>query len=244
MPRAAGFTLIELLVVIAIIAILAALLLPALSLAKAAGQSAACKSNLRQIGIALSVYSGDYHKYPRWLEGGQNAGNAFMFWDTKLLPLAANTRNLFVCPANLRAPAWTNTARLNGPNPSYDYNMAGTGRYRATTPNLGLDGNSTGPTAAVYLDENQLKAPSEMVAVADAKAKDSDGGDDDLDDLTPINLLNEMTSPRHDQGANVVFCDAHVEYGKAKLWLAKTPGARQRWNFDNQPHPETGANDP
>src|SRR2546426_10169292 len=62
--RRDGFTLVELLVVIAVIAILAALLLPALAKAKASAQSAACKSNLRQLGLALNMYVDDWGKYP------------------------------------------------------------------------------------------------------------------------------------------------------------------------------------
>ena len=55
-----AFTLIELLVVIAIIAILAALVLPALSAAKRKAQQANCMSNLRQVGLALHLYTDDF----------------------------------------------------------------------------------------------------------------------------------------------------------------------------------------
>ncbi|MBI2948401.1 MAG: prepilin-type N-terminal cleavage/methylation domain-containing protein [Verrucomicrobia bacterium] len=61
-----AFTLIELLIVIAIIAVLASLLLPALSQAKRSAYSVRCKSNLRQLATGLQLYVDDHQVYPSW----------------------------------------------------------------------------------------------------------------------------------------------------------------------------------
>jgi prepilin-type N-terminal cleavage/methylation domain-containing protein/prepilin-type processing-associated H-X9-DG protein len=246
--RSRGFTLIELLVVIAIIAILAALLLPGLALARAAGLSTACKSNLPQMGVALTGYATENRKYPLWVTtaGTSSRGTGGVFlWDAALLPGAASNRSIFTCPAHLNAPPWTNNTRTPVPNPSYGYNAAGTGHYNQTHPSLGLDGGAATSGAPQYATEAQVKAPADLVAIADTKPKSS-GSDGDLDDIYPVNLPTELNlpMPRHTRGANAVFCDGHVEYQKLKVWLTHLDPVLCRFNIDHSAHEETWSNVP
>jgi prepilin-type N-terminal cleavage/methylation domain-containing protein len=124
-PHGGGaFTLIELLVVIAIIAILAALLLPALSAAKEKGRRALCTGNLRQIGMASTLYANDYNDFfPKAAKnGGWNAINPFQLDATLLAEateLGFSTNNPAQQGGDTMSPTvWTCPNRPGLPAPS------------------------------------------------------------------------------------------------------------------------------
>ncbi len=249
-----AFTLIELLVVIVVIGILAGLLLPVFSRAKARAQSLSCLNHERQMGLALRMYVDENHVYPYWLGLG-----TYQYQGTGTLPLDANIgtwqqalepyyqikwyQNEFQCPA------YRGLFDVYPDIGSYGYNAFGSD-FSATSTCLGL-GVSPGQTSYLLqspVSDSQVLFPSEMVAITDARnffGEDPKIGQPfwgynwaqpGLHRPVPI-AYTLQRPPQHGQSFNVLFCDGHMASMRVLDLFSLTKNA-PIWNNDHQRHPE------
>ena len=184
-----AFTLIELLVVIAVIALLAALLLPALSRARSAADTAVCGSNLHQWTLALNLYVRDYEVYPvsgvagaadtppgspgpQWYHRLTNyLGPDWPKWDGDLARYQPNQHSsVGACPGYARLPG-----SFGGDYGAYAYNTMGATSNNIVDLGYGLiasGGDNRVVTAFTlttpYVKESQVVSPSQMIAIGDA----------------------------------------------------------------------------
>jgi prepilin-type N-terminal cleavage/methylation domain-containing protein/prepilin-type processing-associated H-X9-DG protein len=237
----AAFTLIELLVVIAIIGILAAMLLPALNRARERAQAAACGSNLKQIGVAITMYEDDYRG---WIPPAARAapGMDGASYDRLISPYISGNNTVGVTNPNhqwaylFKCP----TDRLAHLNPlesprSYAMNIRldnFTG-LKGMMTYVGLGVNSAAiddPSGTIMVAERPNLANSyDYVANSDCGCPDSSNGGDAYCAPGPYGQITSAsaypsTLPWHSGGWNYLFVDGHVEWLLPQQTLGKGNG--------------------
>jgi prepilin-type processing-associated H-X9-DG protein/prepilin-type N-terminal cleavage/methylation domain-containing protein len=262
-PRRRGFTLVELLVVIGIIALLISILLPALNKAKQQALKVSCAANLRSMGQGMIIYINDTKHYPG--HGMVRGGDPYAVWPTRIrASLRQGGRNTFNCPANPDGFKWQKVLgsgsdyadaidaafgyefgelRLNVFDVPFSYGYNDWGAHFAFG---GWDGQQKGLGGDLWqaqwkeIKASRVRRSEEMIAIADNVA---DGAwDFNIDPTTPAEFPGKI----HGNGANVLFCDGHVEWFLQKdltvidpITKAAYPDAKRRpiermWNNDNK----------
>ncbi len=256
-----GFTLIELLVVIAIIGVLGSLLLPALAGAKSKAQAVKCKSNLRQIGIALISYTAEHEAYPLYgrLVNASEPGGAKEKWHDDIMPQLPKGWNngVYHCPGygktveNYRAVHFATYQSFG----SYAYN-SGSGNNEGQYL-YGLSGKPSrlsGTPILTAVQESEIRNPNDMIALGDSFSRSYGYGFKEytLPISERLDFLSRkidgilVTWPifggvqrRHRGRSNNTFADGHVEANTLKkLFFSLAPSDLARWHTDNLSHEE------
>jgi prepilin-type processing-associated H-X9-DG protein/prepilin-type N-terminal cleavage/methylation domain-containing protein len=230
--RPVAFTLVELLVVIAIIAILAAMLLPALGKSKAAGHSICCQNNLSQLQKGYLMYVDDFNdrlppnetRASLSMPGSWIVGNAQL--DTKVTNIQAGVLVPFVrsaleyrCPADkstvtgsslLRTRSYSLEAWLNGATEDW-----GPGDYPWSQVRLSTMRNP-GPSGVFgFIDEQEQSITMGLFIIEQPAWIILDPGTD---------TWWSLAADRHAQGCNLSFLDGHVEHWRWKAPKTFKPG--------------------